>query len=71
MALEQKFNEIFMRYAMLYFDQGDTLTSVYLFDTDVAGFGGCFLIKKQIGGGSTIKEGTWDSIHVVSVDLER
>jgi capping protein (actin filament) muscle Z-line, beta len=24
----------------------NTLTSVYLFDTNVAGFGGCFLIKK-------------------------
>jgi hypothetical protein len=28
------------------------------------------LVKKQIQGG-TIKIGTWDSIHVVSVDLEK
>lgn len=56
---------------MLYFDQGSTLTSVYLFDTGIAGFGGCFLVKKEIGGGRTVKEGSWDSIHVVSVDLER
>ena len=71
LALEQKLNDIFQRYAHLYFDQGNTITSVYLFETSVAGFGGCFLVKKQIGGGSTVKEGTWDSIHVVSVDLER
>lgn len=51
----------------MYFDQGSTLTSVYLFDTDHVGFGGCFLVKKQIQGTSSIKEGTWDSIHVVTV----
>jgi capping protein (actin filament) muscle Z-line, beta len=71
LQLEQKFNDIFMRYAHLYFDQGNALTSVYMFDTQNAGFGGCFLIKKQIGGSGSVKEGTWDSIHVVSVDLER
>lgn len=54
----------------MYFDQGQTLTSVYMFDTQNAGFGGCFLVKKQISS-STVKEGTWDSIHVVTVDLER
>ena len=53
-----------------YFDINNTLTSVYLFDTNVQGFGGCFLVKKQIEGG-TVKIGTWDSIHVVSVDLEK
>lgn len=46
LQLEQKFNDVFMRYAHLYFDQGATLTSVYLFDTSHAGFGGSFLIKK-------------------------
>lgn len=71
LALEQKFNDVFQRYSMLYFDQGNALTSVYLFDTSISGFGGCFLIKKEIGGGRTVKEGSWDSIHVVSVDLER
>lgn len=71
LALEQKFNDVFQRYAHLYFDQGSSLTSVYLFETGNAGFGGCFLVKKQIGEGSTVKEGVWDSIHVVAVDLER
>ena len=56
---------------MLYFDQGNTLTSVYLFDTGSAGFGGCFLIKKQLDASATIREGSWDSIHVVTVDLDR
>jgi hypothetical protein len=68
--LEQKFNDIFGRYVGLYFDQGSVMSSVYLFDTTVAGFGGCFLVKKEIQGG-TVKIGTWDSIHVVSVDLEK
>jgi hypothetical protein len=36
----------------------------------VAGFGGCFLVKKQIQG-SSVKIGSWDSMHVVSVDLEK
>ena len=48
LQLEAKFNELLQRYANLYFDQGSTLTSAYLFDTPHAGFGGCFLIKKQI-----------------------
>jgi capping protein beta len=70
LQLENKFNEIFVRYANAYFDQGTSITSVYLFDTTVAGFGGCFLVKKQIQGGS-VKIGSWDSMHVVSVDLEK
>lgn len=48
LQLEQKFNEVFQRYAHMYFDQGSTLTSVYLFETEHMGFGGCFLVKKQI-----------------------
>lgn len=31
---------------MLYFDMA--ITSVYFFDTEHNGFGGCFLIKKSI-----------------------
>ena len=30
----------------MYFDKA--ITSVYLFDTDFEGFGGCFLVKKGI-----------------------
>ena len=72
LQLESKFNDVFHRYAALYFDTGNTLTSVYLFDTQHAGFGACFLVKKQIGGvDRTIREGTWDSIHVVTTDLEK
>jgi F-actin capping protein, beta subunit len=47
------------------------MTSVYLFETSHAGLGGSFLVKKEIGGQENLKEGTWDSIHVVTVDLER
>lgn len=68
--MEQKFNEIFRRYAHAYFDS-EALTSVFLFDTEHAGFGGCFLIKKNIDSSKGIKEGSWDSIHVVTTDLEK
>lgn len=44
LQLEQKANDVFQRYAQLYFDQA--LTSVYFFDTDYDGFGACFLVKK-------------------------
>jgi hypothetical protein len=72
---------VFQRYAALYFDQA--LTSVYFFDTDYDGFGACFLVKKRkinpfqtkmdigIEGDKGIKEGSWDSIHVVTVSLEQ
>ncbi len=66
LQLEQKANDVFARYATLYFDSGAT-TSVYMFDTDYEGFGAAFLVKKSIEGEKGIKEGTWDSIHVVSV----
>ncbi len=71
LQLEQKLNDVFQRYSHLYFDQSSTMTSVYLFETSHAGFGGSFLVKKEIGGQENLKEGTWDSIHVVTVDLER
>ena len=44
LQLEQKANDVFLRYAMLYFDSA--LTSVYFFDTDYDGFGAAFLVKK-------------------------
>ena len=67
-ALEVKANEVFQRYAQMYFDQG-FLTSVYFFDTD-AGFGGAFLIKKRGEESKQVREGGWDSIHVVSAAVE-
>ena len=45
LQLEQKANDVFQRYAQLYFDT-NALTSVYFFDTDYDGFGAAFLIKK-------------------------
>ena len=69
LQLEQKFNDVFSRYAMLYFDSA--LTSVYLFDTEYEGFGGCFLIKKACDPSQGVQEGTWDSIHVLTVSQEQ
>jgi hypothetical protein len=67
--LEAKANDAFYRYATMYFDS-NFLTSVYFFDTDHEGFGACFLIKKSISGEKGVKEGSWDSIHVVRVSIE-
>lgn len=44
LQIEQKANDVFQRYATLYFDSA--ITSVYFFDTDYEGFGACFLVKK-------------------------
>ena len=32
------------------------------------GFAGCFLIKKDVEGDKHVKEGSWNSIHVVEVE---
>ena len=45
LSMEMKANEVFQRYAKLYYDNS-YLTSVYFFDTDIKGFGSCWLVKK-------------------------
>lgn len=47
LSMEQKANEVLQRYAKLYYDS-NYLTSVYFFDTDIKGFGCCWLIKKTL-----------------------
>lgn len=46
LEMEQKANDVFARYAKLYYDN-NFYTSVYFFDTDDNGFGSCWLIKKS------------------------
>lgn len=46
LEMEQKANDVFERYAKLYYDN-NYFTSVYFFDTDDNGFGSCWLIKKS------------------------
>jgi capping protein (actin filament) muscle Z-line, beta len=45
--MEQLANDVFARYARLYYDN-HFQTSVYFFDTDDNGFGSCWLVKKQV-----------------------
>jgi capping protein beta len=45
LRLEQKANEVFQRYAKLYYDSG-YITSVYFFESDLKGFGSCWALKK-------------------------
>ncbi|GMH54174.1 hypothetical protein TrRE_jg1074 [Triparma retinervis] len=65
--LEVSFNEIFDSYRDLYYEGG--VSSVYLWDLDddvpTAGWAGCFLIMKDVKGTQHVKQGTWNSIHVV------
>ena len=44
--MEEKANDIFQRYAKLYYDK-DFLTSVYFFDTDGTEFVTAWLVKKS------------------------
>ena len=44
--MEVAANEIFGRYARLYYDK-DYITSVYFFDTEHNGFVSCWLVKKS------------------------
>mmetsp|Transcript_16023 Transcript_16023/g.24866 ORF Transcript_16023/g.24866 Transcript_16023/m.24866 type:complete len:138 (-) Transcript_16023:168-581(-) len=68
--MEQKANELFSRYAKLYYDS-NYLTSVYFFDTDQPqGFGCCWLVKKTKDNENGIDEGTWDAIHLVTATVD-
>mmetsp|Transcript_22117 Transcript_22117/g.20102 ORF Transcript_22117/g.20102 Transcript_22117/m.20102 type:complete len:275 (+) Transcript_22117:56-880(+) len=60
--MEIESNELFDAYRELYFEGG--ISSVYLWDLD-NGFAGCFLIKKKVEGNRFVKDGVWDSIHVI------
>jgi len=62
--LEMQFNEVFDAYRNLYFEGG--VSSVYLWDLP-EGFAGCFLIKKDVAGQRFVRDGSWDSIHVMEV----
>lgn len=66
-TMEVDANEMFDAYRELYFEGGTS--SVYLWDLE-SGFAGCFLIKKAVSGNKFVKQGEWDSIHVVEVRNE-
>lgn len=65
--MEIEANELFDAYRELYFEGGTS--SVYLWDLD-RGFAGCFLVKKIVEGNAFVKEGYWNSIHVIEVQEE-
>ena len=62
--MEQMANDIFSRYARLYYDN-NFKTSVYFFDTDDNGFGSCWLVKKQVPD-----QCIWDATHVVKTNVD-
>jgi capping protein beta len=45
LKMEQSANEVFARYAKMYYDD-NFFSSVYFFDTDDNGFGSCWMVKK-------------------------
>ena len=61
--MEVEANFLFDQYRELYFDGGHS--SVYFWDLDEGGFAACFLIKKVVEGGETVRRGSWDGIHVI------
>jgi capping protein beta len=61
--LEVQANNVFLAYAQAYFT--DPVTSVYFWDLAGGSFASCWLVKKELTGGRFVKEGSWDSIHVV------
>lgn len=64
--MEKIANEVFARYRDLYFTTG-AISSCYFWDLD-EGFAACILIKKEGKHlDNNLKEGSWDSIHVVEV----
>jgi len=67
-AMEVEANDLFDAYRELYFEAGST-SSVYLWDLE-SGFAGCFLIKKRVQGNEFVKDGCWDSIHIVEATEE-
>jgi len=69
LEMEQMANEVFHRYAKLYYDQ-DFHTSVYFFDTDDNGFGSCWLVKKNLKYPGTEEDCIWDATHVVKTTME-
>ena len=46
LEMEIKANEVFKRYAQLYYDK-DYLTTVNFYDVETSGFGSCWLVKKS------------------------
>jgi len=45
--METKANDVFLRYAKMYYDK-DFITSVYFFETGADnGYGSCWLVKKS------------------------
>lgn len=62
--LEVMFNEVFDAYKTSYYEGG--VSSVYLWDLE-EGFGGAFLIRKELSPPNATGTGLWESIHVVEV----
>lgn len=80
LEMEQKANDVFERYAKLYYDN-NYFTSVYFFDTDDNGFGSCWLIKKSkfrlnvvifvdMPNDKGEQDSSWDAIHVVKTNVD-
>lgn len=67
--MEIKANACFEEYVKLYFDVA--YSSVYFFNVEFDGFGATYLVKKLQDGVNGIDEGCWDSIHTVTVSVEK
>ena len=81
-TLEVQANELLATYRSLYYGDGGSVASAYLWEAEEGGgqqrsFAGAFLIKKELsghgalrggsGGAGWLRGGTWNSVHVVEV----
>lgn len=67
--MEQKAMVLFREYLHLYYDSA--LHSTYFWDKEDGGFACAVLIKKEVDKSKGVKRGTWDSMNVVDVTIDK
>mmetsp|Transcript_74856 Transcript_74856/g.86900 ORF Transcript_74856/g.86900 Transcript_74856/m.86900 type:complete len:278 (+) Transcript_74856:18-851(+) len=67
--MEQKAMPLFREYVYLYYESA--LHSTYFWDKEDGGFACAILIKKEVDQSKGVKRGTWDSINVVDVTIDK
>lgn len=63
--IEEQANGVFDKYRKLYFEDENSVSSVYCWDLDGENFAACWLIRKDVENVRGLSEGAWNSIHVL------
>lgn len=67
--LEQKANILFEEYRKLYYEGGTA--SLYMWDKEEGDFACAYLVKKDVDNKRGVEKGTWDSINVIDVKVDK